>query len=659
MNSFFYAKLAATNLKKNSRTYVPYILTCICSISMYYIMYSLAQNPASGNGSVQFVLSLGTWVIGIFSVIFLFYTNSFLMKRRKKELGLFNILGMEKKHISKIIACETLYTFGISIVLGLITGMVFSKLVNLILLKLLQFDFKYGFEISVEAIGSTLLLFGIIFSLILGASLLQIAISRPIQLLKGGQTGEREPKTKWIMAFLGLACLAIAYWISVATEDPMAVILLFFVAVILVIIGTYFLFIAGGVLLLKILRKNKRYYYQANHFISVSGLMYRMKQNAAGLATICILSTMVLVMISSTTALYAGMEDSLEARYPKEISVTLYEYTDEAKQLFHSELDRILENYDLILENLTEYRYLSIAGRQSGSIFSLEDLDYYDSSLTNLCFIPGEDFSTFLGVEIDLGPDEVLLYSNRAAYGRDIITIDGKTLKVKENIGRFQGFKINGSYNADISGTYYLIVPDLNDYLPMVAAYSDEGQASLRYHLDFDFQGESAEKIAFYDEYRQSLRDKQDFESGYYLESRESSRSNFLWLYGGLFFLGLFLGLLFMMATVLIIYYKQISEGYDDKERFAIMQKVGLSKKEAKRSIHSQILTMFFLPLIMACIHLFFAFPAITRLLAMLNLMNVKLFLVTTLISILVFTVFYVIVYGLTAKVYYKIVDGR
>lgn len=656
MRKMMYPRLAADNLRKNAQAYIPYIITCILSIGMFYIMCSLTDNLATGKGTLWQVLTLGTYVIAIFSVIFLFYTNSFLIKRRKKEFGLYNILGMEKKHIARIVTFETLYVFIISIILGLLFGVLFSKLIHLLLLHMLEFDFRFGIEISWSGITASLLLFLVIFAAMLIWSLIQIAVSQPIELLKGGQTGEREPKARWFIAILGVICLAAAYWFSITTEDPISVIVLFFGAVLLVIAGTYLLFMAGGVALLKLLRKNKNYYYKANHFISVSSMMYRMKQNAAGLATICILSTMVLVMISSTTALYFGMDDAMRSRYPSEISVHMQVYDAETVNSLDAAISNTLARHEIDAK-IISYPYLSLFTKEINGEFIIIN-DYNSGNNRYFHIIPSGNIPSMSGKE--LAEDEVILYSNLGMLDPEHLTIAGKTFKVKSILDEFTEINVNGTYSSDIIPTTYVVVKDmdvlhsLKDLLP---TDEDIYGRDVRYLIGAEFDGDLETRTQIYTEFSDEISKLSNPEVR--VESRTAGRSEFLALYGGLFFLGIFLGLLFMMATALIIYYKQISEGYDDKDRFAIMQKVGLSRKEARYSIRSQILMMFFLPLATACMHIFFAFPAITRLLALLNLSNTGLFMLTTVLSILVFAVFYVIVYWLTAKVYYWIVDGR
>lgn len=660
MGRFFYWKLAADNIRKNIQVYLPYILTCTATVAMYYLMHSLSQNSGlgkmSGGDTVQMMLSFGFVVVAIFSAVFLLYTNSFLIKRRKKEFGLFNVLGMEKKHLARIMMYETIYIAVISISAGLIGGIVLSKAMFLLLLKLLRFEVQMGFEISGSAIVFALLLFGTIFFLTLLSNLRQVHLAKPIELLKGGQVGEREPKAKWLLTLSGLASMGTGYYLALTAESPIAALTLFFVAVILVMIGTYCLFTAGSIALLKLLRKNKSYYYRPNRFTTVSGLMYRMQRNAVGLANICILSTMVLVTLSTTVALFVGVEDVLKTRYPRDIVISSYGITDEYIDNLGATVAQVLENHNLVMQDPMEYRMLSFVGIAQGNEFLTDEpsLNISPSRLKTLCFIPSEDYSGLTGEEVQLAQDEVLLYSQGADYEYESLSVLGRTFSVRKQLNELPAVT-----EWDISGRHFLIVKDMDVVEEMYHAQADvygEHGSKLTYHLQFDFPGDVSEEgeIAFYKDLRSSLP------SGgvsRYIESREAVKDEFYSLYGGLFFLGLFLGILFIMGTVLIIYYKQITEGYEDKERFAIMQKVGMSREEVKRSIRSQVLTVFFLPLIVATVHISVAFPFITKLLAVFSLRNTLLFATCTGGTVLIFALFYGLVYHRTARVYYRIVS--
>ncbi|ROR27409.1 putative ABC transport system permease protein [Mobilisporobacter senegalensis] len=657
MNNLIYPKLALTNIKKNSKNYVPYILTCIGTVIMYYIMYSMSINQGldqmSGGNDLKMILNLGNYVIALFSVIFLFYTNSFLIKQRKKEFGLFNILGMEKRHLSKIVMYETLYVALVSLILGLLGGILLNKLMFLMLLKILNFEVPMGFFISIKAIIATLILFGIIFILTLLNTMRQIHLAKPIELLKGGQTGEREPKTKWVYVGIGLLCLGGGYYIAITTKEPLAALSYFFLAVILVIIGTYCLFTAISIAFLKFLRKNKGYYYKTKHFISVSGMIYRMKQNAVGLANICVLSTMVLVIVSTTISLYIGMEDVLRNRYPRDIIVNTGTFLEEDGDQIRKIIDDTLEKHQLTGKNRIDLEVISFVAKQKGNVFSTGQMT--DSSLTGftgLYFIPLEDYNRNTGKEEILEENEILLFTqDRTLKGNEIIILD-ETFTVKDRLKNF----IDGFDKVDVVNNQYIVVKNMSvvdEIRIKVGDVYGEEMANPTTYIGFDLDASDEEIIAVHNEMRDII--KKDYPDCFF-DAAAVSKESFYSVYGGLFFLGIFLGILFMMATILIIYYKQISEGYEDKERFAIMKKVGLSHDEVKKIIHSQVLTVFFLPLITAVIHIAFAFQVITKLLTIFNLTNVMLFALCTCGTILVFACFYGIIYTMTAKEYYMIV---
>lgn len=661
MSKSFYFKLAAENIKKNSKTYIPFMLTCIITIAMFYIILSLSGNPGiaamRGASFITIFMSIGSVTVGIFAVIFLFYTNSFLIKRRKKEFGLYNILGMEKRHISAVVFIEIFYTAAISLIIGLPGGILLDKLMYLIISRLLNVEVTLGFYVSVESLIASVIFFGAIFFFIFLNTLRQICFSNPIELLKGESMGEREPKTRWLMTVLGVGCLGAGYYISVTTRDIASAFMLFFLAVILVILGTYMLFTAGSVFILKTLRKNKRYYYKTKHFISVSGLIYRMKQNAAGLANICILSTMVLVMISSTSCLMMGMDEILKENFP-------YDLTLEVRRAYWSEdSEEKLSQFDEAVDIITEYeKEIS----RADFLYVMDFVGYFQdgkvsfegtSSPYFLCFVTAEDYNKAFGGEIVLKKGEIAaapLNKDDANFNSESINLFGIECKIKEKADYF--YTHNGDNNV-IAEKAAIILSDIDAMHELSDKYREFYEIS-----ESGYRGDKVININFTanDEKRHNaiLSDLAEKTGDFVLlTSRADGKYNFLDLYGGLFFLGLFLGTLFIMAAVLIIYYKQISEGYDDKKRFEIMQNVGLSKGEVRASIHSQVLTVFFLPLVMAGIHMTAAFPILKSLLEGMGMTKTWLFLSCTAVSFLVFAVFYIVVYLLTARSYYKIVS--
>lgn len=663
MNRMLYPKLAANNIKKNTKTYIPYIITCILTVAMYYIMESLSGNDGLkniyGSEAVTTTLNLGSVITAIFAFIFLFYTNSFLTKNRKKEFGIFNILGMEKKHIAKVIAYENLYVVIISIGLGFLTGILLDKLMYLIIAKIVKAEIALGFYISKEAVLHTIILFGILFLLIFLNSLRMIHLSKPIELLKGGNVGEKEPKAKWFIALLGLGCLGAGYYISLTVENPVSALKLFFIAVILVIAGTYLLFTSSSIAFLKLLKKNKGFYYKTNHFISVSGMIYRMKQNAVGLANICILSTIVLVMVSSTTSLIIGTEDLIMNRYPYEIAVYSDEGNSENNEKILNIVKEVTKKENKNIKNEIKYSSLGFtAVFDDKDTFTLSNDYNLDNNFKNLFFITAEDYSNFIGKNVKLADDEVIIYSNREKYNekKDYFKLFGKTYRI---IDRTDEFVENGMISANITSTHGIVVKDISVikelYEKQKEVLEDDANG-IEFYYGIDIGGSKEGQKALYTNIKNEINAQCKELSSCTTECREFKRSDIYALYGSLFFLGMFLGLLFTMATVLIIYYKQISEGYEDKKRFEIMQKVGMSNQEVKSSIHSQVLTVFFLPLITAGIHVAVAFPIIRKILLMLSLTNTKLYIICTMASFLVFALIYGFIYLLTAKVYYRIV---
>ncbi|MCI9230152.1 MAG: FtsX-like permease family protein [Lachnospiraceae bacterium] len=660
MKMSFYPKLAAGNMKKNARTYVPYMLTCIITVAMYYIVKSLSQNPGVkemiGGGYLSELMFIGSHVVALFAVIFLFYTNSFLVKRRKKEFGVFNILGMEKRHLAWVLGWETAYLALGSLVLGLLLGIIMDKAMYLLVGKIIGGGVPLGFFVSARVIGQTVQIFAVIFLLICINAIRQVHVADPIALLQAGNAGEKEPSTRWLLALAGLVSVGGGYYIAITVSDPVASLLLFFVAVVLVIIGTYLLFTAGSIALLKILRKNRKYYYRTRHFVSVSGMIYRMKQNAVGLANICVLSTMVLVMVSTTTSLMIGMEDVVRERYPADIMVYFKEDAPQGNQAYIEAIRALQRERGLAVENEMAYLYLGLSAsheykyEESHEIGVTSALD----SMDELFLITLDDYNAVMKERKTLEEGEVMVYSNRTSYDLPVFKLLGREYRVAEKLDSFVG---NGQYSANMCNTIYIVVPDREALLEIYDAQREllgENARSIRQVYGFDMDADEEEQNAFYNDLLDCMA--QNGISAV-TEARAEAKSSFISLYGGLFFIGVFLGVLFVMATVLIIYYKQISEGYDDRERFSIMQKVGMSRDEVKSAIHSQVVTVFFLPLIVAGIHVTAAFPLISKLLVLMQLTNTKLFIACTGACFLVFAVMYVFVYNLTARTYYRIVS--
>lgn len=642
MNNFIYEKLAVTNLKNNRKTYVPYIFTGVLTVMMFYIIDALSRGKGITQDTLKICLQYATGVIVVFAVIFLFYTNSFLIKRRKKEIGVYNILGMGKRHIARMMAVETILTAGISILGGLVFGIIFGKLMYLLLLKILRNSVDMQFSVNGTAIVQTVILFAGIFLLTYLYNILQIQLVNPVELLHGGNQGEKEPKSRWLLVIVGVAALGNGYWIALTTEAPLEALLKFFVAVVCVIIGTYALFIAGSIVVLKILRKNKAYYYNPKHFTSVSGMIYRMKQNGAGLANICVLSTMVLVMVSTTVSLYAGMEDILDSRFPRDVSIVCNEADTNKEETLQRLIKEQCEKAGVKITDRVRYRYGSMNAVLKGNNLEKVEQYYPDNHFYYVEMITQEEYNRIEKKNVSLKEQEILTYTTNGKCGKKQINIAGQNYQVKKELSEMTS---QPKSTAEMYKTLYIVFAN---------AEQIERIESFSYADKFNLKGDDGKQKEALEQIQNEFYEK--FPDGT-MESRMLSRSSFYELYGGLFFIGIYLGSMFIMATVLIIYYKQISEGYDDRERYQIMQKVGMSKKEVKRSIRSQVLSVFFLPLVVAVIHVAVAFKVMTKILGVLNLTNVSLFAVCTIITIALFAVFYIIVYSITAKEYYRIVN--
>lgn len=628
---------------------------------MYYMVSSLSMNPNMmnmiGGDVMQQILSLGIYVITVFAVIFLFYTNSFLIKRRKREFGLFNILGMEKKHLSIVIALESIIVFLVSMVLGIGIGILLDKAFYLLIAKMLNASIALGFYISYQSIVNSIILFLIIFVLMYLFSLIQINLSNPIELLHGDQHGEKEPKTKWLLALIGLICLGTGYYMSVSIQDPVTAFAFFMVAVILVVIGTYMLFTAGSIVILKLLRKNKRYYYKTNHFISVSNMIYRMKQNAVGLGNICILSTMVLVMLSTTISLWVGMNDIIETRFPRDITVSINSVDSNQALYTIDDMNYAIEQAGIQTEDELVYRTLSVSAFNQGNTYTFgnENMSLQDiSNVVVLYFITLDDYNRTEGTNVSLAPDEVLVFPSGKQFDHKTIDIASNTFKVK---GILDSIKADSNYSANLQNSMFVVV-DSMDTLFMIDDLQKQayGDNASYIHTSYDFNLSKSEGMSVKEATDALIANYPGDTTYLMVDTQEGNYEDLLSLYASFLFIGIFLSFLFIMATVLIMYYKQITEGYEDKKRFEIMQKVGLDKREVKKTINSQVLTVFFLPLVVAAIHIVFAFPMIEKMLRLLYLDNTNLYIMTTVICFGVFALVYVLIYFLTSKVYYGIV---
>lgn len=677
MKAGLYPKLALDGIRKNKQLYLPYMMMCVVMIMMYYIVSFLQQTDTLSNiegiETVRVVLNLGTWIIALFSAVFLFYTNSFLIRRRKKEFGLYNILGMGKRNISVILFWETLIVYIISLIVGLVIGIALSKMAELALVLTVNGQITYRICFSVGSVIMSVIVFGVIFLLLYLNSLCQIKFSNTITLLRSENIGEKAPKGNLFVGILGVVLLACGYTISLRIDNPLAALTGFFVAVILVIVGTYLTMIAGSVVFCRLLQKNKRYYYKANHYVSLSSMIFRMKRNGAGLASICILASMVLVMISSTACLYIGIEDAICTRCPREINVTL-QYSDfgtesdaDIKKL-SLEIEEVCDEFDITPTDVANYCVASITGQIQGDFVETDSraandfsgYSYQDVAVFN--FISLDDYNTISGANEKLNSGEVIIVSNNYSYNESTISFNsGNQFAIAGRQKELSLLKNSFEYLVPV---IYLIVPDINDAVQGIDSLTDyNGNRMLRFNSYYYFNtGKDTEtQLALSNRLSESLASSDSYSAHRFdsieIEGREDHRDVFYSLYGGFFYLGIILSLVFLIAAVLIIYYKQISEGYEDQKRFEIMQKVGMTRREIRKSINSQLLTVFFLPLIFAGLHLAFAFPLVSKLLMLFGLVNNELLIMTAVSCFAVFAIFYTIVYKITSNSYYKIVS--
>lgn len=657
-----YYKLAVTNLKNNKQFYLPYILAGMVSAMMFYIMRAIQGSRGitamRGSGTVSLVLTMGLVIVALCAGIFLFYTNSFVMKRRKKELGVYNILGMGKKHIAMVMAWEALILYVLSVCGGLVLGIVFHKLAAMFLIKLTGLTESVPFYISGWGCLQTVELFGVIYILMAFYNFLQVKLANPIALLHGGSMGEREPKVKWISTISGILFIGAGYYLAAVSQDVIKAVNLFFVAVIFVIAGTYLLFMSVSIAFLKMLKKNKRYYYQTAHFITVSGMLYRMKRNAVGLANICILSTMVLVVISTTVCLYVGVGDSIKNNFPSEVTVTFY------MDHIPSETDReyvmdlitdAAQEQERKMTYVSEYADIVTTMHMDKNVVERYENDNpaYGFSEMGMCYLmTRSDYEKFTGhtCEETTSGSVVVIASETFAY--DVIRIFGIEYPVAGTMAFPKDFPDKSIQGIlDDKQVIYVIVEDERILEPFL-------EFEVCYHAEIDVDGTREERKAFAAAVQKAVEsgDGQLSHHARTITSREVAREDYMELNGGFLFLGLFLGSMFLMITVLIIYYKQISEGFEDRERFAIMSKVGMGRSVVKKAVNTQVRTVFFMPILVAVIHLTMAFPMLKTIMLVFGLMNTSLFVGCLIVTAAVFAGIYFIVFKLTSRSYYRIV---
>lgn len=673
MHKGIFSRLAKQNIRNNKSTYIPYIITCIFCIAMIYMMEFLRDCPTLDQAvrqadEVRMIVFTGEIVVEIFCIIFLIYSNSFLMKRRQKEIGLYNILGLERNHIGIVMFLETIITSIGSLAGGIAAGIIGSKLALLLLLKLLHIPSVLGFYISVKGIFTCLFMFGIIFLMILFLNLAKIHLSRPVELLRGNNTGEKEPAAKWLMALIGFICLGAGYYLAVTTESPIKAITIFLLAVILVMAGTYLLFTAGSIVILKFLRRRKSFYYRTGNFISISGMLYRMKQNAIGLASICILSTGVLLMISMTVSIYFGMNDIMLNRYPYDVDMSVTSISEDECQTAIEAFEKAIADNKVPVEKSVEEIYLDIVCSKNGDQILIKPANTIrnSDSVLVLSLLNQAEYKRLTGISANLNDGEIFAWYPSAVQ-KDSVTVDETEFTVKKWLDKNP---LTCGEDA-VSDNAVLVVTD-EDFKKFDEMRTEmyKGVSSapagedLTLHLGLDITGSETDKIDFGTPVMEAVKDLKKngglsenswITSGIHQQEYESYYAD----NGSLLFIGIFLGSLFLMGTAMIIYYKQISEGYEDQKRFEIMQKVGLSRREVRSSVRRQILMVFFLPLLMAMLHITMAFPMIRRMLLLFGMTNTKLFIGCTAGTVLIFAVVYGLIYLMTARSYYHIVERK
>lgn len=664
MKTNFFSKLAWRNIQSNRQLYLPYILSSILTVSMFHMMMNLTSNQfvRERTALLSNLIGTGAVVVGIFALIFLFYINSFLIRRRKKEIGLYSVLGLEKRHVAWIMTIETLITGGFSILGGIGVGLLFGQLSFMFLNYLLNFPDTIAYTVSWQAIGITAALFGVIYLLTMIYNIAQVTLADPIGLLKGGKVGEKEPKSSPILFLLGLAALGGGYYISLSISNLLNALTLFLVAVILVIIGTYLLFTAGSIIVLKWLKKKESFYYKPGPFISVSGMLYRMKQHAVGLANISILSVMVIIAVSTTITLFAGAEDTLSNRYPEENNLSIMTDADMSADTLGTLLEELDQDIDewsaeqgYTVDQSSYYRYISISGAMENNSLVLRSFDDRSGNPMMIEVLPLEDFNQLAGSAVTMGDDELLLH----AMGPDINEEEFNMMDRAFDVTLIDDLpdSIDTSY-ANLVDTLFIIAPDeqviteMSESYNEMVAYPVSYSASLFWSTLEEEEGDDSYAAVVYD----FLRDH-DYDAGLFYDSREANREEWYSMNGGFLFIGIFLGGLFMIGAVLITYYKQVSEGFDDRERIQIMQKVGLDKETTRKATRSQILWMFTLPILTAVLHTAVAFPLIAQLMSVFSITNNTLFLTTVIGVVSIYAVLYLVIYQVTSRVYLKIVE--
>ena len=658
-------KLAVSNLIKNRKLYYPFALSVILAVTISYLFYSVAFNPKIGDlrgaSAIQFTLQLGLIVVTLASAIIVLYANSFVMKNRSKELGVYGMLGLEKRHLIGMTFKELLIFGLVTVTSGIGIGALFDNLIFAILLKLAKMKVELVATFQWSVALSILLVFGLIFLVLVFLNTLRIIRMDALQLSREKVKGEKKGRFLVLQTLLGLIALGSGYYLAQSVKDPVSATVTFFIAVLLVIVATYLLFNAGITVFLQLLKKNKRYYYKPNNLISVSNLIFRMKKNAVGLATITILSTMVLVTMSAATSIYNGSENIKNIMYPHDFDVKA-----KGNNIEVEDLEKLLTQYasekNLTISNKDVLRYASfgISSQDGTKLTTFEKGENSVMPKTVFLVFDQKDYEKMTGQKLNLTGNEVGLWAkNNQLKGQKSFSLNSQEYSIKQEIQQdFLANHVSNLYILLVSDFNYLVVPDLQSFLDQYqdsAVYPQfyggmDVTASLEEQLkladDFD---------AYVNNFSHNLKSEDAMVYGGNGSSDAIAQMNVL--YGGVLFIGIFLSIIFMIGTVLVIYYKQISEGYEDRERFVILQKVGLDQKQIKQTINKQVLTVFFLPLAFAFLHLAFAYHMLSLILKVVGVVDSAMMLSVTLSICGIFALVYVLIFMITSRSYRKIVQ--
>lgn len=655
-------KLAVSNLIKNRKLYYPFALAVLLAVTITYLFYSLTLNPnigeIRGGTTIQATLGFGMVIVTLASAIIVLYANSFVMKNRSKELGIYGMLGLEKRHLISMVFKELLIFGALTLTVGLGLGALFDKLIFALLLKLMKMKVELVSTFQPIVFIMVILVFGAIFLGLIFINAFRIARMNALQLSREKASGEKKGRFLGLQTILGLISLGAGYYLAVTVKNPLTALMIFFVAVLLVIFGTYLLFNAGITVFLQILKKNKRYYYQPNNMISVSNLIFRMKKNAVGLATIAILSTMVLVTMSAATSIFKGSETFKKVMNPHDFGIT-------GQNIEKEDINKLLDQYasdkglTVTKKEVLTYSSFGVANQEGTKLTIFDKGQNRVQPKTVFMVFDQKDYENMTGQKLALSGKEVGLFTkNKELQGQKELTLNNQTYTIKEEIKKdFILEHVPNQYNILTSDYNYLVVPDLQVFLDQHPNSSIFNQ----YYGGMNVTASEEEQLKLANDYSKFLGDfnRELSKEGSYVygSNLADSSAQMSALFGGVFFIGIFLSIIFMVGTVLVIYYKQISEGYEDRERFIILQKVGLDQKQIKQTINKQVLTVFFLPLIFAFLHLAFSYHMLSLILKVIGVLDATMMLTVTLSICAIFLIVYVLIFMITSRSYRKIVQ--